>query len=43
MPTCRMDEELSFVASSRRVAELCEDSGSAETGYKWLGRYREFG
>jgi len=43
-----MDEKMSFVAECLRgewpIAALCEDYGiSRKTGYKWLGRYREFG
>ena len=46
--TCPMDEKLSFVAACLRgdlpMVVLCEEYGiSRKTGYKWLGRYREFG
>ncbi|RWL20245.1 MAG: helix-turn-helix domain-containing protein, partial [Mesorhizobium sp.] len=43
-----MDERLRFVvaclAGDETMTELCADFGvSRKIGYKWLGRYREFG
>ena len=46
--TCPMDERLSFVTDYLRgvapMTVLCELYGiSRKTGYKWVGRFREFG
>ncbi|SDK39989.1 Helix-turn-helix domain-containing protein, partial [Mesorhizobium muleiense] len=43
-----MDERLRFVveclAGDETMTQLCADFGvSRKIGYKWLGRYREFG
>ena len=43
-----MDERLSFIdqwlQDEKTMTELCERFGiSRKTGYKWLGRYRQFG
>ncbi len=45
---CPMDERMRFIsavlAGEENMSALCEEFGvSRKTGYKWLGRYREFG
>ena len=46
--TCIMDERLMFIAAcledEETMTALCAAYGvSRKTGYKWLGRYEEFG
>src|ERR1700731_4349265 len=46
--SCAVDERVNFIADQRTglwtMTELCERYEiSRKTGYKWLGRYAEFG